>query len=231
MIWYKNKPEVLKELINQLSINYPTLHVVIICNVVHISGSLLLNDPASGREFDRFGIDIILPENYPNQIPKVRETEDRIPKTIFRHFMSDGSACLFFRDEQYKYYNKNTKIIDFIRIPVYNFFLSQSYFELTEKWIFGERPHGKGATWDFYSEELGVYDINTIGRFLVMLASEKLDILHKCYCGSNKQLINCHINKVVQMRKNIPRNDALFSLKEISEINEGLKEVLKRRVK
>lgn len=223
MIWYKKKPEDLINLKNQLKISYPTLHVVIINNVVHIRGSFFLFDPATGCEFDRFGIDIILPDNYPNQIPKVIETEDRIPKNIDRHFMTDGSACLFFRDEQYKFYNKNTTLVDFIRIPVYNFFLSQSYFELTGKWIFGARLHGKWASWDFYSEELGVNNINTIGRFLVLLSSEKFNVLHKCYCGSNKSLINCHINKVVQMRKNIPKNIALLSLKEICEINERLK--------
>lgn len=227
MRWYKKEPEKLKTLKEEISKNYPTLHVIIINKIVHINGSFYLINPESGSELDRFGIDIILPDDYPNSIPQVRETEDRIPKDIYHHFMSDGSACLFFRDEKYKFFNKNTSIIDFIRIPVYNFFLSQSYFILTGKWLFGARPHGKGGTLDYYMEELETFNIDIIIKFLKILASDRIYVSQNCYCGSKKPLINCHIDKVNQMKKFVQKNNALFSLKEILEIKKGLIQAIK----
>lgn len=232
MCWIEKHPEALQNLTDELRKNYPTLQVIIQNKKAFVRGSLYIIDTETGREIDRYGIEIRLFDDYPDSIPKVTETEERIPKTIDRHFMADGSACLFFRDEQYKFYDKKTSIIDFIKIPVYNFFLSQTYFELTGKWIFGARPHGRGAaTWDYYAEELGTNDIYTIGRFLCFLVAEKLNVKQNCYCGSNKTLVNCHINKVVQMRKNIPINIALQSLQEMTVMRDNLHEALKNKMK
>lgn len=232
MHWYEKNPELLEKLTLQLRSSYPTLQVVVQNDTVYIRGSLYIVDPKTNREIDRFGIEIRLPDDYPESIPKVTETEDRIPKTVDYHFMPDGSACLFFTDERYKFHDSKTSIIEFIKVPVHNFFLSQSYFELKGKWIFGERPHGRGAaTWDYYAEELGTDDIYTIGRFLCFLSSEKLNVKQKCYCGSNKPLINCHLNKVVQMRKKIPFSTALISLQEMTILRDNLLAALKSRMK
>jgi hypothetical protein len=232
MLWFEKHPEVLQNLIDQLRASFPTMQVVIQNKKTYIRGSLYIIDPETDREIDRFGIEIGLPDDYPHSVPSVTETEDRIPKTIDRHFMSDGSACLFFRDEQHKFYNKKTSIIDFIKIPVYNFFLSQSYYELTGKWIFGTRPHGRGAaTWDYYAEELGTDDIYTIGGFLCFLASEKLNVKQKCYCGSDKPLVNCHIKKVIEMRKKVSITIALQSLQAMTVMRDNLQEALKNRMK
>lgn len=231
MIWYKKHPEILEDVKFQLKSNYPTLHVVIERNVVFIKGSLFIKNPSTGFEVDRFGIEIVLPDDYPNSIPRVYESEGRIPKVIDRHFMSDGSACLFFRDEQFKFYNRKTPIKDFIGTPVYNFFLSQAYFDLTGKWIFGERSHGPSATWEYYTEELGTNDLNTIGRFLCFLASDKVSLKQKCYCGSNKLLVHCHMTKVIQIRQKIPVQKAMLSLRDILYLRDVISKAIKSLVK
>lgn len=227
MKWYEQNPEKLENIKLQIRKNYPTLNVVIEHKTVFVRGSLFLFDSVSSREIDRYGIEIRFPDDYPVSIPRVTETEDRIPKILDRHFMSDGFACLFFRDEQYKFYNKKTTIVDFIGIPVYNFFLSQSYFELTGKWVFGARSHGKAATWEYYSEELGTTDIDTIGRFLCFLSSNKLNIRHNCYCGSKKPLAICHLSKVLKMRRDIPVLNARLSLKEMTEMKNNITKAIK----
>lgn len=214
--------KLIEQIQKQLLMHYPTLHVVKVYNKIFIRGSLFITDPETGQEIDRFGIELELPDDYPDIMPIVREIEGRIPKTIDRHIYSNGNACLFFRDEEYKFYNKDSSIIEFIQIPVHNFFLSQAYYELKEKWIFGERHHGPAAIWEYYSEELETEDIDTIGRFLYLLASEKINTKLKCYCGSNKALIHCHINKLLSMRKNIPLPFARSSFQAMVDIKKNL---------
>ncbi len=227
MTWFETNPHLLQNIKKQLRKYYPTLHVVIDKNKVFMRGGLFITVPKTQKEIDRFGIEIELPDDYPSSVPLIREIENRIPKIMDRHFLSNGVACLFFRDEQYKFYNKNTSIVEFIQISVYNFFLSQSYFEMTGKWLFGEWSHGKPAVWEYYAEELGTDDIDTIGRFLCFLSADKLDVKQECYCGNRKLLVNCHISKVAQMRKVVPLHKARASLKDMWEMKERLVQAIK----
>lgn len=229
MLWFEKNPDLLQYIREELRREYPTLCVIDINNKIFIRGSLFIADPETKQEIDRFGIELELPDNYPVSMPYVREIEGRIPKIIDRHINSNGTACLFFRDEEHKYYNKNTSIIEFIQIPVYNFFLSQAYFELKNKWLFGERHHGPAAVWEYYAEELETDDIDSIGRFLFLLASEKINVKLPCYCGSNKPLRFCHINKLLSLKKNIPLPFARSSFRVMADIKKKLEHAIHRR--
>ena len=99
--------------------------------------------------------------------------------------------------------------------PVYQYFLSQSHFELTGKWLFGERGHGILGILEYYSEELGTKDLKFILAFLDYLSMKVVKGHWECFCGSGKRLRHCHFPKLLEMREKTPQLVARDSLRVI----------------
>lgn len=194
---------------------YPTLHLTIENETVYIRGSLFLTETATKQEIDRYSIEIEIPVDYPKSIPKVREIGDKIPKIIDRHINIDGTACLFIPEERWKYYPKGASIVDFIAGPISQFFMSQSYFEITGNWLFGQRKHGIGGLLEFYSEILGTTNILVIRKFVEYLIKPKVKGHWHCYCGSQKLLRHCHLKKVFEYRSKISVETTRESLNKL----------------
>jgi hypothetical protein len=213
--WHINDPQVFQELKRQIESKYATLCVFVENDVVYIRGCLIIEAP-DGRELDNYSIEIRLPDDYPNGIPIVKETGGRLPRILDRHILSDGVACLFLRDERYKYYPQGSTIIDFIDTPVKNFFLWQVDYDLNGgKSNIGERGHGVKGIIEFYSEELKTNNISIICRFADYLSAKKIKVNWKCYCGSGKQLKDCHLDKLQDLRIKIARGVAKKSFNQI----------------
>jgi len=217
--WFELNPSLFHELKCSVEKKYPTLVVLIEDDNVYIRGNLFLYS-LDGREMDHYLIEINILENYPNSIPIVREMGARIPRIADRHINPEkGNACLFLPDERYKYYPPSSTIVDFIEGPVKSFFLWQTDFDLNgSKSSFGARGHNTLGRYEFYCEELKTKDIYIIKRSLDYITAKKLKKHWKCYCGSGKELRYCHINKLVDLRAKILRNDAKCSLVEIEKV-------------
>lgn len=217
--WFESNPSLFHELKSSIKKKYPTLVVLIEDGIVYIKGNLFLYS-LDGREIDYYLIEIKIPENYPKSIPSVREVGSRIPRVIERHINPEkGNVCLFLPDERYKCYPPGSTIVDFIEGPVKNFFLWQTDFDVNSgKSSFSARGHNTLGRYEFYCEELKTKDIYVIKKFLDYITAKKLKKHWKCYCGGGKELRYCHINKLVDLRAKILRNDAKRSLVEIEKL-------------
>lgn len=190
---------------------------------VTLTGILFLRD-REGKEIDHYRIRIVCPDNYPEVEPIVFEIAGRIPKIADRHFYPiDTNACLFLIDERYKYYTSSTTIANFIQQIVEPFFLSQTHYELTGKWLFGDRRHGVYGIVDFYEEVLRTNDLNVISKFLYSLSEDKVKGHWNCFCGSNRKMRTCHYDLVKEFRNNIPKGVAQRSLRKVYEYAESLR--------
>ncbi|MDQ3749454.1 MAG: hypothetical protein M3367_10670 [Acidobacteriota bacterium] len=185
---------------------FPTLNIVVENDIVFIRGILLLPE-----DIDEFIIEIELLEDYPDSIPIVRETGGRIPHGK-RHVFTHGDCCLFVREETWKHYPKGTTIIDFLNKIVVPYFLAQACFEITGKWLWGERSHDIYGILESYKEELKTNDIKLILRFIEYLAKSTLKKYRICYCGSKKKLQNCHYQTLKNYREKISQRIAKDSL-------------------
>jgi hypothetical protein len=214
--WYEARPALYDEVRQLIRSHFPTLLVEIENLVVYVRGVLPILDLTTGAEIDRYLIEIELPADYPKSVPRVREKGGRIPKVIDRHIFPDvGTCCLFVRDEQWRHYRDGTTILEFINGPVYQYFLSQSHFELTGKWLFGERGHGIWGILEYYSEELGTKDLKFILAFLDYLSKKAVKGHWDCFCGSGMRLRHCHFPQLLEMRKKTPQLVAQDSLRVI----------------
>ena len=222
--WHVANSEAFQEFQRSVESKYATLRVVVENDVVYIRGGLILEAP-DGRELDRYSIEIQIPDDYPKNVPIVRETGGRLLKVADRHFNpADGTACPFLPDERYKYYPQGSTIIDFIEEPVKSFFLWQTHYDLNEgRSSLEGRGHGVEGIIEFYSEELKTKDISVMVKFLDYLTAKKVKKNWKCYCGSGKQLRYCHINKLNDLRAKILRHDAKKSLAQVRDLREHIK--------
>lgn len=216
--WFITNPLLLAETQQLIESSYPTLHVMVQEGVVCISGSLFLYEPNTREEIDRYSIEIELIHNHPKSLPLVRETGGRIPKIIERHINLDGTACLFVPEERWKHYPTQATITDFIAGPVSQFFMSQTYFEATGEWLFGQRKHGLSGLLEFYFEIIGTTNTEVIRNFVDYLSKDKIKGHWPCYCGNQRRLRHCHLKKLYEYRFKIPIEIAKNSLKIMETI-------------
>lgn len=210
-------PLLLKQVQSDLRKHFRTLRLVNDGSKVTIRGALpVLAD--DGTELDRFQIEIELPEDFPKSVPSVRETGGRLPRNPDRHVNADGTACLFVRDESWRFWGGDLTLVDFIQGPVYQFFLGQVYFETHNKWPFGERKHFARGVAEYYFDELGTRDIFFVHRFLTYLAAVSVDKSLPCYCGGTARLETCHAGKLFFLRGRIERHIACDSLEQVTEL-------------
>lgn len=205
--WYLENPKLLDEVKTSVKAHFPTLHVIMENNVVFIRGTLHLPE-----EIDYYSIEIELLADYPESVPLVRETGGRIPHTGERHIWTSGICCLFVAEETWKYYPKGTTILEFIEKVVTAYFINQTHFELTGKWLWGERSHGLTGILEFYREELKTDDLFLIYRFIEHLAKVNVKKQWVCYCGSKKKFQHCHYRQLLEYRQKIKPEIAKYSL-------------------
>lgn len=178
---------------------------------LHLKGIFPIIDPENGSEIDRYEIEIEFPPGYPINIPILRETGGRIPRIEDRHINEkDGNACLFITEEGYRHLSQDPSVTSFLDGPVYQFLLSQSYYELTGNWLFGEWAHGEAGVYEYYSGLLKTENPNiiltteTILTFVEYLSKNDIKGHWRCYCSSGRKLKKCHLTFMCKIRNMIP---------------------------
>ena len=71
--WHVTNPTLYHEVEQIISAKYPSLHVLVENETVCIRGTFPLFDPDTGREIDRYWIEIWFPRNFPKSVPVVLE--------------------------------------------------------------------------------------------------------------------------------------------------------------
>jgi len=203
---------ILKDVHKYLS-NQPDLEIVSGNNFpIFIEGTLSLNDDQG--VFDRYCVRIELSEFFPDRAPKVFETAGRIPHHIDRHVFADGHACLtvwpvwLARAEDRSFHS----VMDG---PIRNFFLSQTIFEQSGHWPFGEYAHGYDGMLQAICEFLGIDppDFHIAAQVSLLLWKWPKGH-HRCGCGSGKPFRNCHRPLLTEVQQKTSR----AHLREILEL-------------
>ncbi len=167
---------------------------------------------------DRYKMFMSVPREYPRCMPVLRETGNRIPRSMDRHINSDGTACLFVPDELAKWLPEGSTMLDLLRGPVHSFFLSQTYFERTRSWPFGERPHGYAGVLHAYAEVVESTDVGVGRRVMEVMAMKKANKRMLCPCGSGKRLLHCHLKEIASAAEVFSPDVAAASLGNMANI-------------
>jgi hypothetical protein len=142
--------------------------------------------------FDNFAVRIEFPQGYPFAQPWLFETGGRIPHEIDRHVFSDGHACLEVW-EAWLARTKDWSVRAALNGPVRNFLLSQSQFERTETWPFGEHAHGAEGQLNAIKV---IVDPEAPDATRVPWLIQALHLWpaghNSCLCGSGRRFRDCH---------------------------------------
>ena len=169
---------------------------------IAVEGRLITTGPDG--PFDVFDVGIAVPEGYPVEQPIVWETGGRIEKTVERHmFLKDGNCCLGVW-EAWLVTTQDRSFDAFLLGPLHSYFLSQSVYEMTGDWPFGERSHNLGGVVEAYCEAMGIEpDEAVLKRYLTVLAHERPKGHRRCPCGSGKRLRSCCMFRIEETHRRI----------------------------
>ncbi|AQR96487.1 YecA family protein [Clostridium saccharoperbutylacetonicum] len=192
--------------------------LILYCNENKAIISGLINFEAKYDDIiikDKYYIEIILDDKYPNTIPIVKEIGGRIPSTF--HKNGNDILCLEVESKMKDYLIKNPNLLSFVNKFLVEYLYGYSYKELYGRLPFGERKHGVLGIIDYYREIFDVYDIKNIIEFLKILAKVNYRGHCICPCGSGKKLRDCHGNIIRE----------LISIEMSKQYDEDLKEIYK----
>lgn len=209
--WVEKRPDLLAEIRAYLSSKHPDLDLRVVEDRASVHGSFALTDGEG--IIDRFQIIIRFPDDYPDRTPTLEEVGGRIPREQARHVEADGNACVTVPEEWF-FLSSDRSFAAFLEGPIKNFFVSQSMYEMTGKWPFGERPHGYDGLIQAYGAWFGSNDPAVIRSHLRYLAAEKTPKGHwDCPCGSGKKVRQCsHRDQLAQLRSKLSPNVAQRAL-------------------
>jgi len=204
--------ESIKDVIDK---NYTTINVIIVDGKITLKGTLRIKDEKN-NELGSFLIEVIVPNNFPKEIPIVREIGGRIPVCSERHFdKPHGNACLYFRDAVFLYWNENNTVIDFMKKFVEPFFLWQIEYDITGgKNQSNSFKHGVEGAIQFYSEILNTDKQKIIFSFVKYLTKKKIKAHWPCFCLSGKRIKDCHFDLIKKYKNKIRRKDVQKTLGE-----------------
>lgn len=211
--WHNEKPELLERIKEAVRKEYPTLHFYPEEDVVFVRGDFPIID--QGKVLDQFSIEIELSRYDPDDLPILREIGGRIPRNTNNHINDpSGDVCLFVPDERWRIYPCGSTLLDFLNVPVRNYFIGYCLVEMGEPWPFGQRSHGAEGIFEYYSELLGTDDRLVVIRYLECLSKHTLKGHLECPCGSGKRIRNCHQTILNELREKIPPSVAKYSLEQ-----------------
>ncbi len=218
--WYEKTPGLLRATEAEVSGRYTDLRIIVERGTVSICGSLPVMD--EGEILGRFQIEVVLPSDFPDSTPVVRETGGRIPWHEDRHVNpQNGEACPIV-PEEWLLRPDHGSILAFLDGPVRNFFLGQILVDAGQPWPFGERKHGRDGLLEAYAEMVGTSDINAVVRYLDCLSKETLKGHWSCPCGSNRRVRDCHREELQALRLRIPPRVARQALERLAQLSPGL---------
>ena len=140
---------------------------------------------------DRFEIEMLIPESYPDRLPQVRETGGKI-NSDYEHVSIDGTLCLAVPSEMRRIFSQQPSLLGFVNKLVIPYFYGYCHWKKCGNHPFGEQKHGGEGILQYYVERLHLNDEATALAFLCFLYEYGYRGHHDCPCGSGRRVRKCH---------------------------------------
>ena len=137
-----------------------------------------------------YGIEITIPDNYPESIPVTHSIDGRIPES-FHTYPKDKTLCLGVPLAERMTFAENSTLMGYIKKLVIPFLFSYCYLKEHGELPYGDLGHGAPGKLRYYNDLFKVEDFEVLG-FLKLLADNRYKGHFPCPCGSNRKLRNCH---------------------------------------
>jgi hypothetical protein len=165
--------------------------------IIKIVGRIFIDYKNKKIDYD---IEIIVPENYPKDIPLAHEIKGKIPKD-WHH--NGEYFCLETPFNVWKIFRKQETLLNFVDNLVVPYLFSYSKY-LDNGEHFKEHSHGARGVLDDYKKYFNIKDDLLAFKLLRILAEKSYRGHLPCPCESGKKIRNCHgkcIEKIVSNSK------------------------------
>jgi hypothetical protein len=173
---------------------------------VRLTGTLSFSaeKPGLARIEDSFEVELVVPKNFPRDLPTVTELGGRIPARF--HTNSDGGLCLGSPTRQLLAARGTPTLPGFVNKCVIPYLYGFAYHSRNNEMPFGELAHGRRGLLDDFKDLFGV-GTDKAATEMVRLAGMKRRAANKlpCPCGSALRLGKCHNRRVNRLRRLLGR--------------------------
>ena len=144
----------------------------------------------------RLQVDVSL--QFPIDIPRVMELDERIPRHIEYHVSNDGTLCLGSSLRLHFIAITALDLTEFAQCSVVPFLYANSYREQNGVYPFGELAHGAVGLLDDYAQILGLNRPEQAVEGIALIAMKRrLANKRRCPCGCGLRLGACRFNETV----------------------------------
>ena len=222
--FYEDKFELFEKELNEIKKDYPKLHYRNTKDGLFLEGEIRFDLTCKGigeRIKDSYLIQIILPEDYPESPPKVKEIGGKIADNFHK---SEQNLCLDVPSQVYLMFKENPTIRHFIKELLEPYLYHHSYWKKHDgEMPFGQRSHYGEGILEHYSEYFGVEDREAVMDFLELLGKRDFKQSMPCPCGSKKKIKKCHRKKFLNIYNNVPVKIIRYELDQARKTRYGMK--------
>lgn len=198
--------------------NYPDLEIRRGDEEDIIIGEFFLNHVYEDvRMTGRFTVEIVVPDQFPTEIPIVRELSSCIASN-YPHRNKGGQLCLASELELKLFFSQNSNICLFIEKYIIPYLYTYRYYEEYGVYPYGERSHGILGNIEYLMELFEVDDWGQIFDIMMYIAQSSYRGHLECPCGSGRRIRNCHGTILKQVLDAKMQDDCRRILYEISRI-------------
>lgn len=192
----------LKPLLTKLFAAYEDLEYA-----AHEDGSAVVMGPyALDASYDgirlaeNFELQLAIPANYPESLPRVKELSDIINPS-YEHLFVDRSFCLGVQGELLIAQLKNPSLVRLYDGPVRSYLYSYLFRERYGRYPFGDRAHGTKGILQFYSEFFNEPSLIGTWKLLLTTVTGEYRGHLPCPCGSGVIGRKCHGDAILRLKR------------------------------
>ena len=152
---------------------------------------------------DSFNLEFIFPQNYPENIPLVKELDKKIPDKF--HHLINGYLCLCTPLEQWLIFSKRPTLENYIKNLLNPYLLSWLWYDKYNEMPWGERCHGPMGLVQSYQEILNIKDLDHTILFMIKFLRNEIYQRQECPCGSGLPFRKCHKTIINRLANQLPQ--------------------------
>ena len=138
-----------------------------------------------------FGIEMLIPEIYPDDLPKIRETGGRIDGN-YHHVFTNGTLCLGVPVEMRRLFAQEPSLLGFVNKLVVPYLYGYCYWKKYGEHPFGEQKHNGEGIIQYYIEKMNLNDEVSALSCICFLYEYGYQGHYECPCGSGCKARKCH---------------------------------------
>lgn len=167
-----------------------------------VSGVLPFEASCDGLETisESFDIELIIPNDFPETLPRVRETGGRI-EVDYKHRNPTGTLCLAIPIEQRRIFFEQPTLLGFVNRLVIPYLYGYCFFKKHGRHPFDEAEHGHEGILRHYIETLCLRDDLAALGVICFLLEHGYRGHHDCPCGSGLNVRTCHGPALLKLRQ------------------------------